>query len=121
VIKEIRVVGESRLVSTLARAEKALAQMDTTGAAEVIAGAAGTTAPRGRTGRLAGSFGASLQDGRGTIASDVVYAVPIHWGRPAHNIRRNPFVYPAVQHSEPSWVRALEESGQRICDEVEGA
>jgi hypothetical protein len=112
----IKVVGEDRLQSTMAGAIKALGDIDATAAAATITSAVPSTAPR-RTGRLAGSF----TSGKGTITSPLVYAVPIHWGRPAHNIEANPFVYRAADHAQARWVADLEKSGQRICDDVEGA
>jgi hypothetical protein len=112
----VTVKGEDRLVATMDRAAKALPEMDTTEAARVIAARIPATAPR-RTGRLAGSF----ISGRDTITSPLVYAVPIHWGRPAHNIQRDPFVYSAADASESQWTTALETAGQKICDGVHGA
>jgi hypothetical protein len=110
------VKGADALVSTMDRAAKALPDMDTTEAARAIAARIPASAPR-RTGRLAGSF----VSGRDTITSPLVYAVPIHWGRPAHNIERDPFVYAAADASESQWSAALERSGQKICDGVHGA
>jgi hypothetical protein len=112
----VNVKGEEALVSTMDRAAKALPTIDTAEAARIIAARIPATAPR-RTGRLAGSF----ISGRDTITSPLVYAVPIHWGRPAHNIERDPFVYPAADQSESQWIAAVERSGQKICDGVRGA
>jgi hypothetical protein len=112
----VKVVGEDRLASTMDRAAKQLSDIDTTEAAAAIANRIPATAPR-RSGRLAGSF----TSGRGTITSPLVYAVPIHWGRPAHNIEANPFVYRARDEAESQYLAALEKSGQKICDEVQGA
>jgi hypothetical protein len=110
------VKGEAALMSTMGRAANQLPTMDTTEAARVIAARIPASAPR-RTGRLAGSF----ISGRDTITSPLVYAVPIHWGRPAHNVERDPFVYPAADAAESQWVAALEHAGQKICDGVHGA
>jgi hypothetical protein len=112
----VKVVGEERLQSTLRQAAKQLGDIDTTAAAATITAAVPSAAPR-RTGRLAGSF----TSGKGTITSPLVYAVPIHWGRPAHNIEANPFVYRAADHAEARWSADVEKAGQKICDEVEGA
>lgn len=103
-------------MSTMNRAAKQLPDIDTTEAAAVTVRRITNTAPR-RTGRLAGSF----TSGKGTITSPLVYAVPIHWGRPAHNIAANRFVYPAWDEGEAEVVAALESAGQKICDQVEGA
>jgi hypothetical protein len=116
----VTVVGETELLSTMARAEKALPDLDTSDAATVILHAIPGTAPR-LTGRLAGSFRTGTKDKRATITSPLVYAVPIHWGRPAHNIDANPFVVRAINQTETEWLHALEKSGQKICDGVKGA
>jgi hypothetical protein len=112
----VTVKGEDRLVATMDAAAKQLPKMDTTEAARVITARIPATAPR-RTGRLAGSF----ISGKGTITSPLVYAVPIHWGRPGHNIAANPFVYRAADQAESEYLAALEHAGQKICDGVRGA
>jgi hypothetical protein len=112
----VTVTGEDRLVSTMDRAAKQLPEIDTAEAARIISARIPATAPR-RTGRLAGSF----ISGRDTITSPLVYAVPIHWGRPAHGIERDPFVYPAADQAESQWLGAVEHAGQKICDGVQGA
>jgi len=119
-IKGIKVVGESALVSSMDRAARSVEHIPTEEAARIIGAAVPAVAPR-RTGRLAGSFGAATAGGFGTLTSPVVYAVPIHWGRPAHNIRPNPFVYEARDNSESRYMAAIEHEGQKICDGVHGA
>ena len=124
VTAEVRVVGELRLNSTLAQAGKRIGDMKD-GFAEAAGSSPGPyprAAPR-RTGRLAGSFRPALEGGPNsvTITSPLVYAVPVHWGRPAHGIEANPFVIRAVDQTETQWMAALEADAQRICDGVEGA
>lgn len=116
----VKVVGEAELAATMDAAIRELPDLDTTEAAHVVASAAAGSAPR-LTGRLAGSITGSFQDKRGTITSPVVYAVPIHWGRPAHGIVANPFVSRAWDRSESAVVSALQRSGQKLCDTVRGA
>lgn len=116
----LKVVGEDALQSSLAKAEQQLNELDSTPAATAIVARIPGVAPR-LTGRLAGSFSATTQDKRGTITTPVVYAVPIHWGRPAHNIAANPFVFRAVSAAEAAVTAALTTSGQKICDGVRGA
>lgn len=116
----LKVVGEDALQSSLARAEKALPDLDSTPAATAIVARIPGSAPR-LTGRLAGSFSATTQDKRGTITTPTVYAVPVHWGRPAHNITANPFVFRAVTAAESAITEALTSAGQKICDGVRGA
>jgi hypothetical protein len=116
----VKVVGDAALRASMDRAEKALPDIETEAAARIIAAAIPAAAPR-RTGRLGGSFTASTQDKRGTLTTPVVYAVPIHWGRPAHNIAANPFVFRAANATEGAWTKAIEDAGQKICDQVRGA
>lgn len=117
----VTVKGGAALTRTMAAATAALPELPTEAGARVIAAASQSTAPR-RTGRLAGSVRAQAgRHGAGTITSPVVYAVPIHWGRPAHGIEPHPFVTQAAAHTEPQWTRALEPAAQRLCDNVRGA
>jgi hypothetical protein len=89
-------------------------------AGEVISTAGSSEAPR-LTGRLAASLTVTKeQRGSATITSPLVYAVPIHWGRPAHNIAANPFVMRAADLTESRWVSELERSAQRVLDKVRG-
>jgi phage gpG-like protein len=119
---EVRVLGADRLAATLEKASKQIADMsDGYGkAAEIVSGAGASSAPR-RTGRLAGSMTTERAKGSATITSPLVYAVPIHWGRPAHNIEANPFLMRAADRTEAQWVGAIDDEVQRICNEVEGA
>lgn len=120
-VATVKVVGEAELVRTMDRATKALPHLPSEEAARIVAARAQRVAPR-RTGRLAASVRASAGvNGAGTITSPLVYAVPIHWGRPAHNIDANPFVERAAKETEPEWTKALEHQGQKVCDGVRGA
>lgn len=117
----LKVTGGPRLASTMARAEADLDRIPTVDAAKIVAARAQTVAPR-RTGRLAGSVRARAgAEGRGTITSPLIYAVPIHWGRPAHNIAANPFISRAATQTEREWMASIEKQGQKICDSVKGA
>jgi hypothetical protein len=122
---QIRIIGEARLVATLEQAAKLIADMSDgfAKAGEIVSSAGASAAPR-RSGRLASSV-APVRGGGGpgtaTITSPIVYAVPIHWGRPAHNIEANPFLIRAADRSESQWLGALEADAQRICNDVEGA
>ena len=88
---------------------------------EIVAGASSDAAPV-LTGALAGSMTSTREGGKNTatITSPLVYAVPIHWGRPAHNIRANPFVMKAADETEDRQVSALEHDAQRILNKVRG-
>jgi hypothetical protein len=120
---QVQVRGGDRLAATAADAAKAIADLSD-GFAEAgrIVTAAGETAAPRLTGRLAGSL-RSAPAGRNTasLTSPLVYAVPIHWGRPAHNIAADPFLFRAAERTEPQWLGALERDAQRVCNGVEGA
>jgi mannose/cellobiose epimerase-like protein (N-acyl-D-glucosamine 2-epimerase family) len=119
---ELKVQGSARLKSTLEKAARDIADMSD-GFAEAgrIIDAAGTSGAPRRTGRLASSV-RSDRAGRNSsmLTAPVVYAVPIHWGRPAHSIEANPFLMRAADRTEAQWLAALERDAQRICDQVEG-
>ena len=116
----MKVTGGPALDASMARAEKALPEIDAYEAAQAVAAVVPSVAPR-RTGRLAGSFRAARQGKTATLTTPVVYAVPIHWGSPRRGIARNPFVYDAESGAEGRMVQALEKAGQKICDGVHGA
>jgi hypothetical protein len=116
-------VGSPRLISTLARAEKDIADMSK-GFAEAgkIAAQAGVSAAPRLTGALARSITSEPGDrNTAVLTSPLVYAIPIHWGRPAHNIAPNPFLMRGAELSESRWLNALEQDAQRICNQVQGA
>jgi hypothetical protein len=120
---QLRVVGAKELAASLNKAAREVADLhDGFDEAGRIASAAGqSTAPR-RTGRLAGSVRANPEGRNSTvITAPVVYAVPIHWGRPAHHIEANPFLVRGVDRSESQWLAAIEADAQRVCDQVKGA
>jgi hypothetical protein len=119
---EIR--GGKRLEATLADAAKRIAEMPDgfALAARELANLAGGAAPR-RTGRLASSVRPGPRTGGGTsmVTSPLVYAVPVHWGRPAHSIEANPFIFRVADREQARWLKPLEDAAQRICDGVQGA
>lgn len=115
-----QILGYPEFVATMAVA--AATMQDLPGlldAAKELAVAASSEAPR-LTGRLAASLTAVKETrGAGTVTSPLVYAVPIHWGRPAHNIEANPFIMRAADASD-RYVGELEKSAQRTLDKVRG-
>jgi hypothetical protein len=121
--EQVRLIGSARLISTLGRAGKDIADMRAgfEEAGKIAAQAAKSIAPR-RSGALAGSI-TSESGGRNTatLTSPLIYAAPIHWGWPAHNIAENPFLMRGAEESETRWMGALEAEAQRICGRVEGA
>lgn len=119
---EVRVLGEARLSSTLDGAAKKVGDLPGFAkAAGVISSASSSGAPR-RTGRLASSL-TSRRSGPNVseMTSPLVYAIPIHWGSPAHNIAANPFYVRAAEQTESQWAKAVEKSAQDVLDGVQGA
>ena len=116
--------GGSRLASTAAKASREIADLTAgfDGAASELANLAGDAAPR-RSGRLASSLRPSRGTGKNTstLTSPLVYAIPIHWGRPAHNIAADPFIFRAADRDEARWMAPIEKDAQRVADGVEGA
>jgi hypothetical protein len=118
----VKVEGEARLASTLDSAASKMGDLPgIQDAAEIITTAGAAGAPR-LTGRLAGSL-TSSRSGKNAaqMTSPLVYAVPIHWGRPAHDIAANPFLVRAADQTETRWVGAVEKSAQDVLDRVQGA
>lgn len=119
----MRVIGAMQLNITMTAAAAELTDMATgfSEVGDIVATASSRTAPR-RTGALAQSMGHET-GGKNTavITSPLIYAGPIHWGRPSHNIRADPFVTDAAGATEDKQVGALERDAQRILNRVRGA
>ena len=118
----ITLKGAARLEGDLDRAGRQLGDLrdaarDT---ARLVASAGSAGAPR-RTGALAASLEPTAGRNLSSITSALVYAVPIHWGRPAHHIEANPFLYRAAQRTEPAWAGVYERAVQKVADSVKGA
>jgi hypothetical protein len=89
--------------------------LDATARATLDASRAG--APR-LTGRLAGA--GRVEEGgpgRARLLVDTDYAAPIHWGWPAHNIRRRPWVTAAFRR-DPKPMAALAKGIQADIDKA---
>jgi hypothetical protein len=113
------ILGLPEFVSTLDTAASKIETLDDVNAdVSQMMLAEGSGAAPVYTGALAASFRASVKDHRPTITSTLVYAVPIHWGRPAHNIARNPFAIEAIAAADPAPV--YDPGIQRILDRVRG-
>lgn len=92
--------------------------------AGIIQPVASGLAPRGRTGRLAGSGRqyASKRDARVAYGgSSIRYAKPIHWGWPARHITAQPWLTTAVEQTKPRWTDAYRKAVQRILDRIKGS
>lgn len=118
----VEVKGAERLAATLAAAGADLADIQAAAAAvgAMVAGAARGLAPK-RTGALAASVEpittvANVID----IAADSIYAGPIHWGWPAHNIAAQPFIKDAIESTEAETVGIYADEVNNILAKVEG-
>ena len=50
----------------------------------------------------------------------VPYAMPIHWGWPSRNVKKNPFVSHAAQATEPIWTKYYLQEVDKILSKIEG-
>lgn len=118
--------GISVEVANRAKFDAALGQMgrdvaDVSGplaaAAKDLVVRAAANAPK-RSGRLAGSHRA-LPDGprRARVVADTPYAAAVHWGWPAHGIRRQPWLV-ATWLREPGPLNAMAGAVQSNIDKA---
>lgn len=90
--------------------------------AEAVADKASGKAPR-LSGRLAGSIRATASPTRADIragGAGIPYAMPIHWGWPKRNIRKQPFLFDALRDMRPEIERAYEDGITQLADEFNG-
>lgn len=122
---EVRVDGLRRLQRELRAAGDDLSDLKAANAkaAGIVASDAGRRAPRGATGRLAGSGRPGRTAGRAVVkfgSAAVPYAGPIHWGWPARGIDAQPFVLEAAEATRPEWLDAYADELQELADRVGG-
>ena len=116
--KELMVVGQRRFVQTM---RKAGADMDdlkevNREAAEIALPAVRNLAPRGKTGRLAGSLRVGATKRAGVIRAGrkaVPYAGPINYGWPARHIKPRLFVNNGVAPPRANGGRSTRTSSTR--------
>lgn len=121
----LMVVGQKRFVQTM---RKAGADMDdlknvNREAAEIALPAVRNLAPRGKTGRLAGSIRAAATKRAGVIRAgrkSVPYAGPINYGWPARHIRPRLFVNGGVASTEPQWQQVYKDFIKKTMKQVKG-
>ena len=94
--KALYVVGQKRFVQTMRKAGADMQELKEVNrrAADIAKPEAVARAPRGKTGRLAGSIRAGATQKAGIIRAGrktVPYAGPINYGWPARNIRTTPW------------------------------
>lgn len=120
--------GAARLRKTLRAAGDDLADLKMAhGMAGMIVAAEGVhAAPRRPGSNLLAStvrFGATKTSAtiRAGNNTTVPYALPIHWGWPARNIRAQPWLTEAAQQTEPQWLPHYEQAITRAVNKIEGA
>jgi hypothetical protein len=123
---QVQVKGGARLRSTLRKAGADLGDLKDANqkVGQFIAQESTPIAPRGKTGRLAGSVRSARQVGRARVLAGnaaVPYAGVIHFGWPAHNIAPQPWIQTTAVATEPTWLPIYEADVQDICDSVKGA
>lgn len=122
----VRVEGGARLRSTLRKAGANLGDLKDANqkVGQYIATESTPIAPRGKTGKLAGSVRSARQVGRARIlagSAAVPYAGVIHFGWAAHHIMAQPWISTTAQATEPQWLETYLEDVQSVCDSVKGA
>lgn len=123
----VQVEGLPQLQASLHRLAQQVTELAPPEAAQIIGREARLRAPK-RTGRLAGSFGAEATGGQLLLSFGVTYAGPIHFGvgprsgqQGPHNIAANPFLFGAVEATQPQWLDSYSDQLQELADEVKGA
>lgn len=129
----VKVEGVRQLRATMARAGHDLADFTEANAevAALVARAGSTRAPRGRSGRLAGSVRGNRSKTRAVVMAgggQVRYANAVHWGtgprtgrRGPHNIAANPWLWNAAQDNQPRIVALYSRRVDAIVAKIKGA
>jgi hypothetical protein len=123
--KALMVVGQKRFVQTM---RKAGADMDdlkevNREAAQIALPAVRNLAPRGKTGRLAGSLRAGATKRVGVIRAGrkaVPYAGVINYGWPARHIKPRLFVNNGVASTESQWQKVYKDFIDKTLKQVKG-
>lgn len=124
--KALYVVGQKRFVQTMRKAGADMQELKEVNrrAADIAKPEAAARAPRGKTGRLAGSIRAGATQKAGIIRAGrktVPYAGPINYGWPARNIRPRTFVNDAVASTESQWAKEYETFVKKTMNQIKGA
>lgn len=116
------VVGADTLARTLRRASDRLDELPTatrtTG--ETVRLRAAQLAPK-LSGALAGSISAESTGADVVVASALPYAAVQELGWAAHNITAQPFLKPAMEGTQETWMAYYVDDVERVIDDVKGA
>lgn len=124
--KALYVVGQKRFVATMRKAGADLKQLKEVNrqAAGVALPAVKALAPRGRTGRLAGSVRIGATQKAGIIRAghkSVPYAGVINYGWPRRRIVGRQFVNSGVASTEPQWTRLYKQYVDKTLEQIKGS
>lgn len=124
--KALYVVGQKRFVQTMRKAGADMKELKEVNrrAADIAKPEAVARAPRGRTGKLAGSIRVGATQKAGIIRAGrktVPYAGPINYGWPARHIKPRTFVNDAVTSTEGQWAKEYEQFVKKTMNQIKGA
>ena len=123
----VQVVGAAELRASLDRLARQLPDVAPEAAADLIGRRARSAAPK-RSGRLASSWAPDAGQGVLALGFGTPYAGAVHWGtgpraglRGPHNIRANPFLWRAIDDTQPQWESRYDQEINRLLEQVKGA
>lgn len=124
--KALYVVGQKRFVQTMRKAGADMQELKEVNrrAADIAKPEAVARAPRGKTGKLAGSIRVGATQKAGIIRAGrktVLYAGPINYGWPARHIKPRTFVNDAVAGTEAQWAKEYEQFVKKTMNQIKGA
>lgn len=124
--KAAYVVGQKRFVQTMRKAGADMKELKDVNrqAADIALPAVRQLAPRGESGRLAGSIRVGATQKAGVIRAgrkSVPYAGVINYGWPARRIKPRLFVNNGVASTEGAWQRLYKQFIDRTMSQVKGA
>lgn len=124
--KALYVVGQKRFVQTMRKAGADMKELKEVNrrAADIAKPETVARAPRGRTGKLAGSIRVGATQKAGIIRAGrktVPYAGPINYGWPARHIKPRTFVNDAVASTEGQWAKEYEQFVKKTMNQIKGA
>ena len=124
--KALYVVGQKRFVQTMRKAGADMKELKEVNrrAADIAKPEAVARAPRGKTGKLAGSIRVGATQKAGIIRAGrkpAPYAGPINYGWPARHIKPRTFVNDAVAGTEAQWAKEYEQFVKKTMNQIKGA
>lgn len=124
--KAAYVVGQKRFVQTMRKAGADMKELKEVNrrAADIAKPEAVARAPRGKTGKLAGSIRVGATQKAGIIRAGrktVLYAGPINYGWPARHIKPRTFVNDAVAGTEAQWAKEYEQFVKKTMNQIKEA